>query len=93
MMVRLLEKRQQDYYYNVAVPILTERFESVNVLPYGIGEMIPHNLEELKTDKIYQNVLKTTSYMRGVEIYFQEVLLSKMTKAKNAIETEMDLIQ
>jgi len=90
-MVREQEKRQHDYYYNVALPILTEKFEQANVYPKGLQPMVPHNLQELKTDKIYLNVLKTTAYMRGVDIYFQEILMSKMVKAKESLEMEMEL--
>jgi len=92
-MVREQEKRQHDYYYNVALPILTEKFAQANVLPKGLQPMIPHNLEELKTDKYYLNVLKTTFYMRGVDLYFQEILISKMVKAKESLKLEMELYE
>ena len=92
-MVREQEKRQHDYYYNVALPILTEKFEQANVFPKGIQPMIPHNLHELKTDKNYLNILKTTFYMRGVDFYFQEILMSKMVKAKESLEMEMELYE
>ena len=55
--------------------------------------MIPHNLQELKTDKYYLNILKTTFYMRGVDLYFQEILISKMVKVKESLELEMELYE
>ncbi len=89
MMVGELEKRQNDYYYNVALPILTEKFEAIRIKPYGEGKMFPHNLQDLKSDKIYLNILKTTHDMRGANIYFKKILRSKMITAKEALETEM----
>ena len=66
---KILNSRQEEYFYSTASPILTELFESVEFGEQG-GTMKPNSFEELRNSKKYNTILRTSISNRNNQIYW-----------------------
>ncbi len=79
-------KRQHDYFYSTASPILSELFESVVIY----GEMKPNDYEELQKSKVYATVLRTCIANRNDQIYWYNQWLEELNEIEKIIAMELN---
>ena len=82
-------ERQNLYYYNTAVPILTELFEETTTPLVNQEGIIPYNYEELKNDRRYRNILKSNIRNRNAENDWIENMLEELKELEQELENEI----
>jgi len=66
--IKVLEQRQDDYFFQTASPVLTKLFEKVVMR----SEMKPFDYEELKFSREYISILNTSRELRIDQVYWHE---------------------
>lgn len=88
-----LNIRNNLYENNVVIPILTELFDVVNITDINrdLNEsMRPWNLDSLKLNRTYFNILRTSDYKRREFLYFQQRRYRRMLRLKALLEQELN---
>jgi len=87
-----LNEKNNLYEYNIAVPVITKLFESINMnMPDKTKEMTPLNYESLKGNATYSNILRSTINNRNEFIFFQDLRYQRMLKIAAYLEEEIEL--
>lgn len=86
-----MDDRQSLYYYNTVTPILIELFQSVDKTWHNTPRgNIPNNYEELKKDKRYRTILRTSIGERENYNQWIGMTLSEMKSLEERLKEEID---
>jgi hypothetical protein len=87
-----MDERAQQYHQLTVLPVITELFDSSwggdGIM--GDGKMIPLDYFELKTNKKYLNILKTTNGSWEQRVSWQRRLMKKMKYLENKVQLLLD---
>ena len=92
--VNTLESRQEDYNNSIVTPFLTEHFDSsdewdLEGLSFS-GKIIPNDYNQLRQNKKYKNILKSSFTKREMDVFFQTQLKFQMDRALAILNKELD---
>ena len=74
----VMMERQNLYYYNIAVPLMTGLFQETITPSLRQEGVAPYDYEALKGDLKYRNILKTNIRNRGLEVRWIKNLIRRM---------------
>jgi hypothetical protein len=84
--MKILNQRQEDYFYGTVAPLITDLFESYEFE----GKMKPYNYDELKNSKQYKHVLRTLISSRQLQNFYWERIKNDRLELAKIIETELN---
>jgi len=87
-----MDDRSQQFHQHTVLPVITELFDSSwgGDGWMGDGKMIPHDYLELKTNKKYLNILKTTNGSWEQRLLWQRGLMNRMKYLEKKIRLLLD---
>ena len=88
---QIMNERQNLYYYNTAVPILTRLFKETTSPLLGQAGVVPNNYEDLKYQNEYHNILRTSIRNRRNENRWFNNILSQMYILEKHLLKEIEI--
>ena len=86
----IMDERQNLYYYNVAVPIMTHLFEETISPLFSQDGVYPYDYKNLKMNKEYRNILKTNIRNRENENEWYTGIQNNLRGLDEKLQQELD---